>query len=93
MTAMSAMRNHERTTVAAERTVAQARTALRHMDTHLPCTEIEIWSHILYRPVLEIRVQRPAATLRELGAALSLTKDTYSARLRRALRFTQPKEH
>lgn len=90
--AFCTLRNHERTQIAAERTVAQALSALRHLDQHPARTELEVWSHILYRPVLEIRVQHPGATLRELGAALSLTKHTYSARLRRALRFTQPKE-
>ncbi|MEU3452214.1 Helicase associated domain protein [Micromonospora sp. NPDC006766] len=67
-------RNAARTQAAAGRTAEQARAALAASTCRAEDEQ-----------VLRVRVEHPAASLRELAAMLGMTKDAYGAALRRAL--------
>jgi DNA-binding transcriptional regulator WhiA len=71
--------NEARTAAAAARDVERARAAL--------AAGVELGDEL--RAALEARVAHPAASVRELGAALGLTKDAFARRLRRGLHLAE----
>lgn len=74
------MANRRRATTAAKTKSAAAREALAQHRENLSPRDLQI---------LQARADDPAATLRELGARLGMTKSSYSSGLRRALRTTK----
>lgn len=83
--------NRNRTDGAAVRTIAEARKALitmRKWDGH-PSTRKYPGMFNTYYETLVARINHPRDSLAQIGAALGTTKHSYSARLRRALRYAQ----
>lgn len=83
--------NRARSEHAALYKVEEARKALRTMrkfDGH-PITRKWPGAFNTYYETLVPRVSCPRASLAEIAAKLGLTKDAYSARLRRALAYAQ----
>lgn len=81
--------NRARKAQAAEVTVPAAKAAVDAIRHVRPRTKFEANIRAVYLPVLQARVKAPTRTLAQLAASLGMTKDTYSARLRRALRYGQ----
>jgi len=79
--------NGRRTIVAAARTVAQACAGIDIIDAHEPTSVRDARAAFRYRHVLKARHQHPDSSLAEIAAALGVSKDTYSAALRRALAY------
>lgn len=81
--------NSRRRDNAARRRVAEARAAIWALERRQP-----EFRHYRYREfhelslaVLHARVQYPRHSLAQIAAEIGVTKDTYSARLRRALDY------
>ncbi|KIU17887.1 helix-turn-helix domain-containing protein [Mycolicibacterium llatzerense] len=79
--------NQARTRTAAERTVAEACVALDVINCHEPTNNRDHDAAFIHWHALKARHDNPQASLAEIAAGLGITKDTYSARLRRALRY------
>lgn len=71
--------NRRRTTEAARRRVMESRKALRVLKKHA------FRSHEPWMEALEARLLYPHDSLAEIASHLGISKDTYSARLRRAI--------
>lgn len=79
--------NRARTRMAAERTVAESCVALDVINCHEPINNRDHDAAFIHWHALKARHDNPGASLAEIAAGLGITKDTYSARLRRALRY------
>jgi DNA-binding transcriptional regulator WhiA len=79
--------NRDRTINAAARTVDQANAALDIIDTVPVADHRARMLRPRYRLVLQARVANPDKSLAEIAAELRISKDTYSAALRRALGY------
>lgn len=79
--------NRDRTINAAARTVDEANAALDVIDTTPVADHRARMLRPRYRLVLHARVANPDKSLAEIAAELHVSKDTYSAALRRALRY------
>ncbi|MCX8559806.1 hypothetical protein OS122_02690 [Mycolicibacterium mucogenicum] len=79
--------NQARTRAAAARTVAQACAAMDIIDCHEPANNRDQDAVFIHWHALKARHDNPDASLAEIAAILGITKDTYSARLRRALQY------
>ena len=93
-TAMHAM-NEQRCATAAHRTVPQARAALQFVAA-LPTHQLTAYQTALQRnyiAVLDARVRHPHDSLAQLAARLGISRGTYGARLRSALRYGQVTEN
>ena len=81
--------NRRRTKIAAGRQVADAKRAIRIMEKLADQPVAELWDncHATYQRALMLRIAHPTASLAEIAAVQRISKDTYSARLRRAFRY------
>lgn len=89
--------NHIRQQQAATHRIASAKAAIP-IIRRMPAEQINRhnpeYTKTRYLTVLEARIKQPDATLAELGARLGMTKDSYSAALRRATELVEtPRKH
>ncbi|MGB3485254.1 MAG: hypothetical protein WBB07_23945 [Mycobacterium sp.] len=77
--------NLNRTRDAAERTVAKAQHAVTVLKANPASRRHDLALQQEYLDILQARIDRPNASLAEIGGALGMTKDRYASSLRRAL--------
>ena len=80
--------NAVRSALAAERNVARAGDALEWLEYHPPGSPMVD----RYRQAVRARMMWPGLTLAEIAEKYHLTKDTYSARLRRGIELAERAE-
>jgi hypothetical protein len=79
--------NTRRQRAVGRRRAAEARVALQIIDAHTPYSDIEAELQRRYKVVLLARMLDPDASLAELARSVDMSKDEFSARLRRALAY------
>jgi DNA-binding transcriptional regulator WhiA len=77
--------NQIRAEHAAVQQVAQARKAIRTLESHRPRRD----SHHSHLMALLERVRYPRSSLGEIATEIGVTKDVYASRLRRALAYAR----
>lgn len=83
--------NYARSQAAAMRDAQRARQAMQAIQrVHVSkLTLVQIRLRQQYMQVLRVRVQHPQATLQQLAGRCNVSKDVYSARLKRAFNFAE----